>query len=285
MITAIQKHPDKTIELTLTIPWEDIQKVHDEAVNDFCAGVEIQGFRKGKAPRKLAEEHLDKQKVLEEVIKRVLPKVYSEAIEKERIKPLTMPRIELISAKEKEEWKIKAVTCEKPDITLGNYTEAIRELKNTKRQNIWVPGQEQKKEEKAEDKKPTLDELLNTLFSSITIQLPRVLVEQEVNKMLSDLIDQTKRLGLTVDQYLSSTNKTPESVRQEYEEQAKRMLTLEFCLEEIADKEKIIVTDSDIDAALKTAKTEEDRKSLEKKRYYVASVLRRQKTLDYIAAL
>jgi FKBP-type peptidyl-prolyl cis-trans isomerase (trigger factor) len=90
---------------------------------------------------------------------------------------------------------------------------------------------------------------------------------------------------MSVEQYLSSTGRTNESVRKEYAEQAKRTLTLEFTLEEIADKEGILVSDDDIDTVIKTAKTEEEKKSLEAQRYYIASVLRRQKTLDFLASI
>ena len=112
-----------------------------------------------------------------------------------------------------------------------------------------------------------------------------MLVEHEVNRLLSDLIDQTKKLGLTVEQYLASSGRTAETIRHEYEEQAKRTLTLEFSLEEIADKEGILVSDDDIAKVIQTAKTDEEKKALESQRYYLASVLRRQKTLDFLASV
>ena len=60
---------------------------------------------------------------------------------------------------------------------------------------------------------------------------------------------------------------------------------LEFAIEQVADKESIFVSDSDIESAIKAAKTPEERESLTKERYYLASILRRQKTLDFLAAL
>lgn len=90
---------------------------------------------------------------------------------------------------------------------------------------------------------------------------------------------------MSVEQYLSSTGRTADGVRKEYEEQARRTLTLEFALEEIADREGIIISDDDIDTVIKTAKTDEEKKSLGAQRYYIASVLRRQKTLDFLSSL
>ena len=64
MNTTIKRLEDKTIELTLSIPWEDIKKTYDEVVEDFVKETELPGFRKGKAPRAAVEEKLDKNKVM-----------------------------------------------------------------------------------------------------------------------------------------------------------------------------------------------------------------------------
>jgi len=130
-----------------------------------------------------------------------------------------------------------------------------------------------------------LEEILKWGSETIDVTISHLLLENEVNRLLSGLIDQTKTLGLSVEQYLSATGKNSESIRTEYEEQAKQTIKLEFGLEEIADKEGIILSDDDIDAVIKTSKTEEERKSLENQRYYLATVLRRQKTIDFLSNL
>jgi len=281
----VNRHEDKTIELTLSIPWESIQKTYNEVVEDFVKETELPGFRKGKAPRSAVEEKLDKTKVYEEVLQRLIPKLYSEAVQQEKIHPIVMPKINLVEAKEGQEWKILAITCEKPDITLGKYKDAIVDLKAAKQKKIWLPGQEPKKEDEEKEKKVSLDELLQAVYTSITTVLPKILLDQEVNRLLSDLVDQTKKLGLSVEQYLASTNRTAEGIRHEYEEQAKRTLTLEFGLETIADKEGILISDDDIEAVIKTAKSDDERKAMENQKYYLATILRRQKTIDMLAAL
>ncbi len=283
MNTQIKRLEDKTIELTLSIPWEDIQKTYSEVVDEFVKETELPGFRKGKAPREAVEAKLDKNKVYEEVMQHIIPKVYSEAVEKEKLHPVVMPKITLTEAKEGSDWKVLAITCERPEITLSDYKKAVSEAKSAKANKIWVPGQEPTKEEQEKDKKISLDELLAAVFTTIKATLPAILIDQEVNHLLSDLVDQTKKLGLTVEQYLTSTGRTADGIRHEYEEQAKRTLTLEFALEDIADKEGILVSDDEIDTVIKTAKSPEEKASLEKQRYYLATILRRQKTIDMLA--
>lgn len=285
MTSTLQRLPDETIELTITIPWADIAQKYEQAIEETVKNAEIAGFRKGKAPRKAVEEKLDKTKIYEEVLKDLLPKAYNEAVTQQKIRPVVTPKVELKEANEGKDWIVRALTSEKPAITLGEYRKAIQDMKTAKQKKIWIPGKDEPKQEDQKDQKPTLDELLKALYEHVTIKIPGLLLEHEVNRLLSDLIDQTKKLGLTVEQYLASTNRSPESIKKEYEEQATRTLALEFALEEIADKEGILVSDDDIETVIKTGKTDEEKKSLEGQKYYLASLLRRQKTLDFLASL
>lgn len=288
MKSQIQRLPDKSVELLITVPWSDVAAQYEKTVDEMVAHAEVAGFRKGKAPRNVVEPKLDKTKVYEEVLKVLIPSTYSHAVEEHKLHPIVSPKIELKEATEKKDWVIRAITCEKPEVVLKDYKKAIQDLKSAKRNKIWVPGKdvpEEKPKEKDEPKKPTLDELLKALFDHVSIEIPMLLIEHEANRLLSDLIDQTKKLGLSVEQYLSSTGRTSETVRKEYEEQARRTLTLEFALEKIADSEGILISDDDIDTVIKTAKSDQEKESLMAQRYYIASVLRRQKTLDFLAAL
>lgn len=273
MTSTMQKLADGTIELTITIPWAEVGKTYESVVVDMVAKAELPGFRAGKAPRELVEKNLDKTKVYEEALKTLIPAAYNEAVTKEHIHPIVNPKIELKDATENKDWVFRALTCERPAVTIGDYKQAVSGLKT----KILKPGEE--------PKKPTLDELLMALYSTITTTLPALLIEHEVNRLLSELIDQTKKLGLTVEQYLASTRRTSEGIKKEYEEQAKRTLTLEFALEEIADREGILVSDDDVEAVIKTGKTDEEKDALKAQKYYLASVLRRQKTLDFLASL
>ncbi len=273
MTSTVTKNPDNSIQLTITIPWADVTKTYSDAVGEMVKKAELPGFRVGAAPRELVEKNLDKSKVYEEALKTLIPQAYNDAVKEHAVKPIINPKIELKDATENKDWVFVAYTCERPAVTLGEFKKAIADLKV----KILKPGEEQKK--------PTLDEILMALYNNVSATLPALLIEHEVNRLLSELIDQTKKLGLTVEQYLASTQRTGDSVKKEYEEQARRTLTLEFALEQIADAEGILVSDDDIEAVIKTGKTDEEKEALKNQKYYLASVLRRQKTLDFLATL
>lgn len=281
MNTAISRQDDGTIELTMTVPWSEIEKTYQLVVADMVKDAEMPGFRKGKAPSKLVEDNLDKTKVYEEAIRRIVPQVYSDAITEQKLTPILMPQIELKEAQEGKDWIVAARTCEAPKVNVGDYKKAITEAKANKSKKIVVPG----KEDANEDTKPNLDDVLGALINVTEIKLPVILVEHETNHQLSQLIDQTKKLGLTVEQYLASTGKTSESIRADYAQQTQRTLTLEFALEAVAVKENVKVEDADIAKLLATAKSDEERKSLEKEQYYLTTLVKRQKTVDLLMAL
>lgn len=285
MTSAISKHDDGTIELTVTLPWPDVERTYQEVVNAVTKQTEVSGFRKGKAPKKLVEDKLDSAKIYEEVVKQIVPNTYREAIEAEKIRPAVTPKVELVKANEGEDWVLRFLTCEKPNVELSDYKGAIRSLKGEKQKNIWTPGEKATEDEAKQNQKPSLDAILSAVLSTVKVTIPSVMAETEVTRLLSDLVDQVRKLGLTVEQYLSSTNRTPESIRKEYEAQAHRMIALELALEQIADKENIFVADDEIEAMIKSAKTDEEKKTLERDRYYLASILRRQKTLDFLAGV
>ena len=84
MTSTLQRLPDETIELTITIPWADIAQKYEQAIEETVKNAEIAGFRKGKAPRIAVEEKLDKTKIYEEVLKDLLPKAYNEATSQQK---------------------------------------------------------------------------------------------------------------------------------------------------------------------------------------------------------
>src|SRR4030042_2206075 len=132
MTSKMQHLTDGTIELVITIPWAEVQKTYDAVVDNTVKNAELSGFRKGKAPRNLVEEKLDKTKVYEDALQRIIPQAYGKAVEEQQIHPIVSPKIELQEATEKKDWRLRALTCEKPKVDLGSYKEAIRDVKVSK---------------------------------------------------------------------------------------------------------------------------------------------------------
>jgi FKBP-type peptidyl-prolyl cis-trans isomerase (trigger factor) len=276
--TALQKEQNGTLRLTITIPSSDVKKTWDEVVTQFANITEIQGFRKGKAPRKLVEEKIDKEKVREEVLRKLLPIAYTEAIKTQGIKPIISPKIHVEKLEDPgtgKDWQFIALTCESPVVKLGKYKENIQKI--TAKSKIAVPGKE--------PVPAKFEDIVKALLDSITAEIPEILVDNETDRLLSQTLEDVKKLGLTLDQYLSSTGKNPEILRKEYSKKAENDIKLEFALVKIAEEEKIVVEEKEVAEAINASKTDDERKNLEANRYLLASILRQQKTLDFLKNL
>lgn len=271
----IEKKPDGTIELKISLSWKDIKKEWDSVVAEMVKSADLPGFRKGKAPKKLVEEKLDKTRVKDEVLQKLLPVAYASAIKENNLKPIIDPQIhldeELVEGKD---WKFHIFTCEAPEVNLGTYKAEVKKL--TAKSKIEVPGKP--KEE------PKLDEIVEAVLNSAKVSIPTILIQKEADRLLSQMLDEVKKLGMTLDQYLASTGKTAEDIRAEYAKRAERDLKLEFVLQKISATEKITVGDAEIQKAIDAAKPEE-KESLTANKYLLASIIRQQKTLDFLKNL
>lgn len=278
MTVAVNRLANGTIELTITVLWTDIQTTYNQVLEKFVAEAELPGFRKGKAPKEAVEAKLDKAKVYEEVLKQIVPKQYAEALKNEKIIPIISPRIEVIAAAENKDWQFKALTCERPEVKLGDYQTGIKNLKSQPK--IWTPGNAQP----ANEQKPKvkLEQILKVLLDTSSVTIPDLLIEDEANRMLSRLIDQTQKLGMTVEQYLLSQGKTSESLRAEYANLAKENLALEFILDGIANQENIKVEDQEIEKIIQETKDPKEQESLRSQKPYLSILLRKQKTLTHL---
>jgi FKBP-type peptidyl-prolyl cis-trans isomerase (trigger factor) len=275
MISAIQKHEDGTIELTVTIPQVLVAKAREEIIAKHIKEAELAGFRKGMAPRDIVEKSLDKDHLREDILKRLLSEAYIEAVKTNNINPILNPKIHVEKLEDDKDWIFKAFTAETPIVTLGDYKKAIRKI--TAPAKIVVKGKE-----------PTpisFDVIAKALLDNTTIKIPSIITEQEVDRLLSQTLDEVKRLGMTLDQYLSSTSRTSETLRKEYATKAENDIKLEFVLQKIAQTENIKVEEKEIDEAINQSKDEKERQNLSQNRYLLANIIRQQKTLDFLKNL
>jgi FKBP-type peptidyl-prolyl cis-trans isomerase (trigger factor) len=275
MKSILARQEDGTIQLTITIPWSVVKKAKEVALEAYLASSQLPGFRKGKAPKKLVEDNLNQDHLREEVLRKLLPEGYVEALKEHALKPILNPKIHVEKLEDDKDWTFTAFTAEAPIITLGDYKEAVKKV--TAKSKIVVPGKEQAP--------ANFEDIAKAILETATVRIPKIIIDQEVDRLLAQTLDEVKRLGLTLDQYLASTGRNTEALRQEYEKKAENDIKLEFLLQKIAEDEKITVEEKEIDEAITQAKTDAEKQNLQNNRYLLASIIRQQKTLDFLRSL
>ncbi|OGK52089.1 hypothetical protein A2966_03820 [Candidatus Roizmanbacteria bacterium RIFCSPLOWO2_01_FULL_41_22] len=284
----INKLPKNTFDIVLTFPWSDIEVEYAKAFEELHKDLVIEGFRKGKAPKELAKKYLKKEDVYNQLMRSLFPKIYEEVISKQNLKPIMSPKITLLKAKENEEWEVKFTTAQKPEIKLGNYKDKLKEARqNVKNGDIWVPGKEPANKEADNEKlkEKNLQETLNTLLKNVACEVSDLIIQDELNHRLSRLLDDIQKLGLTVEGYLKSKGITMDELKKQYSAEILDTYRIEFILQEIADVEGIKVEKADLDKLFGKIQDLKEKEQAQKQAYFYASLMRKQKTLEYLNSL
>lgn len=286
----LEKGVNDTYKIEVSIPWPEIEQAKEKALKDMAKTAEIKGFRKGKAPLNIAKEHFGDQRLLEEASKEVLTEVYKELLKKHQLKPFFDPKITLLKAPQGGNWEFRFEIAQMPKISkMPDYHKIGKEVNaEFKKEEIWVPGKDQEKEpeKKAEDQKNKKIQLIfDRLMKETEIQISPLIMETEVNRRVTALYDEIKQLGLTVEQYLQSKKLTAETLRQKISAEITDLYKSEFLLERIADEEKITVDDKELETVFKQAKDDKEKALYQQNSYLYARLLRKQKTLDFLASL
>jgi len=281
-----EKLPKNTTQLIVDVPKADVKKEEAEAFSRLQKNLTVEGFRQGKVPSEIAKKHLTKEIIYQELAQKMISRIYQEVLTKEGLKPIISPKVDLVKAKEGEDWQIKIVLAEKPTVTLGDYKKVIKDVKEkVKKSNIWVPGKDKEAKKPEEDNSKLLNEVLTALLNESKIEVSDLVIDDEVNHRLTHLIDEIQKIGLTTEKYLKSKNLTMDSLKDQFKKETEDTYKLEFILAEVADKENLKVEQADLDKLFINIKDEKERKTAEQNSYYYATILRKQKTLDYLISL
>jgi trigger factor len=141
------------ISLSIEAEASELDKSLDEAYHHLVNEVSIPGFRKGKAPRAILVQHIGKKNLLDEALEHLIPQLYKQAVESQKLEPIAGPQIEIT---QNEPVVFKAIVSLKPEVKLGDYhgmkvepgpvteitekeiTAAMEEFRE--RQGAWVPA-------------------------------------------------------------------------------------------------------------------------------------------------
>lgn len=282
--SVIAKEDNGNIQITFTIPFSVIKDAQGDVVKEFAKDTEIPGFRKGMAPLDKVAAKIPQNTLIEHALSHVLPKALAEAITENKLQIAIYPKFELISAEEDKPWQIRGVTCELPKVELGGYKKAIEGA--LRADSIIVPGKETK--EKTHEEKEGI--VIKALLDTVKINIPQILIDEEVNSRLSNLLERLEKLGVALENYLMSISKKVEDLRTDYSNQAKGAIALDLILSKVAEEEKINIDQKEIEGAIsmsqaaKSAK-EDGAENKEDRKRLVESILKRRAALDFLINL
>ena len=107
--------------LKITAPAAEVNAGYKKAVQKIADQANIPGFRKGKAPRAIIEMHYGKEAVKQEAFEIVANKAYSEALNQEKLIPVSDPKVEESTFEEVKDMELTIKVTLKPEPELGEY--------------------------------------------------------------------------------------------------------------------------------------------------------------------
>lgn len=120
MNCTMEKLEKDQVRLTIEVDAEQFEKGIVAAYRKMVKSMNIPGFRKGKAPRKVIEQFYGPAIFYEEAFKEVYPDAYEKAIEDNDLQPVDYPEVDITDIGN-DGVKFTATVQLKPTVTLGDY--------------------------------------------------------------------------------------------------------------------------------------------------------------------
>ena len=121
MSSKVTKLSSNQVKLDFVVEPEVFEKGIAKAYNVIRNRVNIPGFRKGKAPRKVIELHYGPEIFYDDAFEAIFPDVYREAINEHNVEPVDRPQIEVSKMESGEPLEFSATVYVSPDVELGQY--------------------------------------------------------------------------------------------------------------------------------------------------------------------
>jgi len=141
----------------------------------------------------------------------------------------------------------------------------------------------QEKKNQAQQKRRT--EIIEGIINDTKVDIPEILVEAELDRMLAQLETDISRMGMNRGQYLQAIKKTEDDIKKEWRNDAKKRSIMNLVLPEIAKAEKIVPEKDDIQKEMDHIKKNHMKDSKIddlQLQVYVASVMTNEKVFEYL---
>lgn len=121
MSLQVEKLEKNMAKLTIEATAEEFEKAMDQAYTKNKGKINVQGFRKGKAPRSIIEKMYGAGVFYEDAANFVIPDAYEKAAEESGLEIVSRPEIDVVQIEKGKAFIFTAEVAVKPEVTLGQY--------------------------------------------------------------------------------------------------------------------------------------------------------------------
>ncbi|MBR0513127.1 MAG: trigger factor [Clostridia bacterium] len=121
MSHTYEKVSGNKAKLTFTIPAEQFDEAMQKAYLKMRGRINVPGFRKGKAPRRMIETLYGEGVFYEDAFDLIFPEAYQDAVKELDLHPVDQPNVDVDQIGAGQELKFHLEVFVRPDVELGEY--------------------------------------------------------------------------------------------------------------------------------------------------------------------
>ena len=120
-VLKVEQREDKRMYLEIEVDGAAFEDAMEKSYRKNVKKINIPGFRKGHAPRRIIEKYYTEAVFYDDAINFVCPDAYDKAVEETKIDPVDMPEIDIVKLEKGENFVFSALVTVRPEVTLGEY--------------------------------------------------------------------------------------------------------------------------------------------------------------------
>ncbi len=120
-VKSIEKKEKNSADITVSVAPEEFEAALVKVFNKNKKSIQIPGFRKGKAPRKIVEAMYGESVFYEDAINEVAPEAYFFAVKEKELKVVADPSIEDAKVEDDKSLSLRFTAILYPEVELGQY--------------------------------------------------------------------------------------------------------------------------------------------------------------------
>ncbi len=121
MNSTVEALEDNKVKVCVTVDETEFEDELNAAFKRIAHEVNLPGFRKGKAPRKLLEARIGLAPAREEALREALPKYYSDAVVEHDVDVIAPPELDITEGQEEGPITFEAVVEVRPIVIVAGY--------------------------------------------------------------------------------------------------------------------------------------------------------------------
>lgn len=298
IVVTAEKLPKSMMKLTIQATAKDLADATEHAYTRLSKDVDVRGFRKGTAPKPMILEELG-AKLVDEAINFLIWDLSNRAIAQEKLTPLSKPEFSINSFIPEQSLSFSLTFAVYPTVTIGDLStikvdkQEIEKAQEARKAHESHDHEHHHEDEHTEEETKQaakgigLDkyysEIIDKILTIAPIEIPPVVIDDELANYEQNFHAKLKDLGIAVDQYLKLQNTTLEQARANWKKDIEFSLKQDILLAQYAKDKNITVSDDEVKKSLDQVYSPEQMEKLDPKMYdYARYSLVRQKAFTHL---